>query len=109
MTRRERIQREHDRFLRSHGIDPDRSPELTGAVERIGEPPSLAAPVVPLGDTVPATSPRRDRLDALALSREDDGTREGMLRRAARTAPKWNKGGYMYVSDNADMVNGRRV
>lgn len=101
------------------GVDISKPPELRGAVAltwevqhgaHIGRPPErVASSLPPTSDVIPGTNHRMDRLDALALSRESDGTREEMLRKAARTSPVYNKGGYQYVSDNADMANGRRV
>ena len=101
---------EHQRWMKSMGVDVTRPPELNGAVDHIGRPPETVAPTLPdTSDVIPGNCHRTCRLDAMSLSRESDATRDEMLRKAARTSPKWNKGGYQYVSDNADMVNGRRV
>lgn len=100
----------HSKRMAALGVDISKPPELRGAVEHIGRPPErVASSLPPTSDVIPGTNHRMDRLDALALSRESDGTREEMLRKAARTSPVYNKGGYQYVSDNADMANGRRV
>ena len=42
--------------------------------------------------------------------KESQHVRDEIYRKASRTAPAYNKGGYMYISDNADLTTlGRKV
>jgi hypothetical protein len=44
------------------------------------------------------------------LHKESEATREAILAKAARTAPLWNKGGLMLITDDADLTTlGRKV
>jgi hypothetical protein len=104
--RLEAIRLEHQKFLASVGYK--------GTSRLVREKPvALVAPTAPsipsssLRDMV-APCPKRDIFER--TRNESDEVKAAIRAKAARTAPLWNKGGTMYITDDSDLTTlGKKV
>ena len=102
----EAIRREHQKFLASVGY--------TGRARLCATNPKLVVQSAPepsstrsLQEMV-APCPKRDIWER--TRNESPEVREEILRKATRTAPIWNKGGLMYITDDQDLTTlGKKV
>jgi hypothetical protein len=104
--RLEAIRLEHQKFLASVGYKG--TSRLVQA-----KPVALVAPSAPsipsssLRDMV-APCPKKDIFER--TRNESDEVKAAIRAKAARTAPLWNKGGTMYITDDSDLTTlGKKV
>ena len=104
--RLEAIRLEHQKFLASVGY------KGTSRLVR-AKPASLVAPSAP---SIPSSSlrdmiapcPKKDIFER--TRNESEEVKEAIRAKAARTAPLWNKGGTMYITDDSDLTTlGKKV
>ena len=104
--RLEAIRLEHQKFLASVGY------KGTSRLVR-AKPASLVAPSAP---SIPSSSlrdmiapcPKKDIFER--TRNESEEVKEAIRAKAARTAPLWNKGGTMYITDQSDLTTlGKKV
>jgi hypothetical protein len=96
----EAIRREHQKFLESVGY--------TGRARFCATKPKLVVQSAPESYSTKSLQemvgpcPKRDIWER--TRNESDEVKEAIRQKAARTAPIWNKGGLMYITDDQDLT-----
>lgn len=100
----------HDKFLRSHGIDPSRKPVLRGVVDNdlvvTGNNRVTAAAVS--ADNIPGNGTKRDLQMRVQAGEEKQATLDKVKERANSCAPAYNKGPYMLITSKDELRGAKR-
>jgi hypothetical protein len=96
--RLEEARRKHQEWLRSQGLDKIEVREDFGFEIPKWEPD----PNYPkTSDKIPGACGKRDIMTR--LKDEPESVQQEILRKARRTAPAYNKGGYQYITEDAEL------
>lgn len=103
----EALRLEHAKFLESVGYRGSTSRLVKSKPAFLSKPDTTKIPSSSLQNMV-APCPKRDIFER--TRNESDEVKEAIRQKAARTAPLWNKGGTMYITDQSDLTTlGKKV
>jgi hypothetical protein len=102
-----KVSSKHDQWLRSQGLHPDQI-KAKKTVDKNWKKQYNESMKVDRTGYVSAgmsgnASSTASRSIMNNLHKESASTRKSILEKAARTAPAYNKGGYQYITDGADL------
>ena len=102
-------EKEHEKFLKSMGIDPTKKPKLNGAVELPNSGIERPAKSINTSDAIPSSGIAKDDVAMMRHKGiESDETIKAIEDRSKRIAPAYNKGPLQYVSDLNDLKTNQR-
>lgn len=104
--RLERAKREHEKALHRLGVRPRKKTAASPVPF-----PNLYVGRVPTEDKIPGCVPRkRSVMEAVLRGSETGAAAAGILDKAKRIAPLFNKGGHQFITEGADPTTiGRKI